>query len=496
MKIDWHISSPKWLIIIFLLKGLLFSYFAFELHQLEGDKLVGGFFRVYDDTRSYYDPIENLIDGRGYSRLGFPEYGEAEYVLFAGRMPGLLPIYGPLYAMLGKEYAKVAMVFLQFLMGCLGVWLLGQIAWRLLASQKLAFAAMGAYLIYYPLHIYEHAGASESLSIVFSLLAFYFLLIYQEKEERKWIWLAGLFIAWAICLRPIFGTFLLGFLVLFYRGMKGESLGLSFSTRWLVFLRGYVIPLIFPLVLVLSLWTIRNVISLNRVVVLEDVWHLSYPHEPEYGSGGMAIRKLIRAWGGDMLYWTDGSMGNVLMNASTRLDIKTDLPQRIYTPDYQADSLILLSKLYHKGNQQKSAEMATRYLHSFQKYKPLEAYFFSRIRLTYKFFFRLIRHDLPFPSRDNLKTHQFLIKGFYIGYYYLWAVLGIMGALFVLFKNKNKLKSCLLFPLSMALTLGMYLGMIEERYLLPLFPFMLIYGLYLMQTLPFMRKITPFNAKS
>ncbi len=491
--LSWHIASWKWLIPILLLKGLLFTYFAWELHRLEGDKLIAGIFRVYDDTRSYYDPIENLVDGKGYSRYGYAEYGEQELVPFAGRLPGLLPVYGPLYAVLGQKAARAVMVLLQFLMGCLGVWLMGQIAFRLLKSQTMAFIVMFLYLIYYPLHIYEHAGASESLSMFFCLLSFGFLLKYAEKDAWKWLVWAGIFFAWAVFLRPVFGSLLVAFALVLIgteRRSAGEKKGLYWNLK--------IISIFFlPLLIALSVWSTRNSLTMNRFIPLEDAWHLSYPHEPEYRPGGMAIRKLIRAWGGDMLYWTHGSMGNMLMNPKTDGDIAKDLPKRVYTPDYQADSIQLLRDFYLEGKQEKAASMAVRFLASYQQHKPLEAYFFSRIRLTVKFFFRLIRHDLPFPSRENIQPYQLLIKGFYILYYYFWAVLGLLGGIYAWGKkNTSQLKKWLLFPLSMTFVLTFVLGMIEERYLLPLFPFMLIYGVYLLFQWPFMRKIIPLSVNS
>lgn len=210
----------------------------------------------------------------------------------------------------------------------------------------------------------------------------------------------------------------------------------------------------------------------------------------------MAIRKLIRTWGGDMLYWTEGSMGNALMNPNTSLSIEKDLPQRVSTTDYQVDSINVLRSFYLNRNQQKAAEMANRFLHSYQKHKPFEAYFFSRIRLIGKFFFRLIRHDLPFPSRDQIQSYQFIIKAFFILYYYLWAVIGIIGWLSIFWKKNTLLRLWILFPISMTIVLTTVLGMIEERYLLPLFPFMLIYGIHFIFQIPIMRKVIPLSAKS
>jgi hypothetical protein len=334
--------------------------------------------------------------------------------------------------------------------------------------------------------------------MVFCLSSFWFLLQYEEEKKRKHVLCAGLFFAWAVFFRPIFGVFGLGFIALFVKRkseLECESEKLHVTSPPLSLTHSLFLFFL-PLLLSLSLWTARNAITFNRFLPLEDAWHLSYPHEPEYGEGGMAIRKLIRTWGGDMLYWTDGSMGNVLMNPSTTLSIEKDLPQRIYTSDYQSDSIQALRSFYINGNQRKAAEMATRFLHSYQKQKPFETYFFSRIRLTGKFFFRLIRHDLPFPSKDQIQPYQFIIKAFYILYYYFWAVLGIIGWLFIFRKKNTLLRKWILFPISMTVVLAMVLGMIEERYLLPLFPFMLIYGIHFIFQIPIMRKVIPLSAKS
>jgi hypothetical protein len=468
------LRSARWLLLLLLLKGLLFGYFAWELHRLQGDELVGGWFRVYDDTRSYYDPIQLLLEGKGYSRYGYAQLGEAEVVPFAGRLPGLLPIFGPLYALFGEVTAKSLMVLIQLLVSGLSVWVFGLVLVKLGSKANWARAFSLFYLFYYPLHIYDHAGATESLSIAFSIFSVWFYLraLSRNGNSKAFLLLSGLFFAWAVFLRPIFGSFGLVWGIFLMKDWGWEK-SLK-QTAWLFFA---------PLLLFLSLWTLRNALTLERFLPLEDEWVHSYPHEPEYGPDGMAIRKLIKAWGGNILYWQEGSMGQALMNLKEEHPL-SQLPERIYTPDYNQDSLALLRSYYQQAHDPGLAEslrdlrerqaqaMAERFLASYHQHHPLEYGIGGRLRMMGKFFFGLIRHDLPYPSRDQIAGYQAAIKGGFILLTYLLNALSLMLWLGSWLK-KGKARWWSLFPLCMTLILCFGLGMIEERYLLPMIPFQL-----------------------
>lgn len=373
------------------------------------------------------------------------------------------------------------MVFLQFIIGSLSIYVLGLIAYRLFQDKALALWAMGLYLVSYQVHIYEHAGATESLSITFTIFSIYSFLAFRDKKKGYFLLLAGFFFAWSVALRPIMGSFGFVWMWILWKSSTKNTIARQMCYFWA------------PLALLLLSWNLRNYLTMDRIILLEDQWKISYPHEPEYGPDGMAIRQLIRTWGGDMLYWTDGSMGNILMGPKPTETVKDGLPQRIYTPDYQADSIILLRQYYMAANdtslsdslrilsEVRATEMAHRFQKSYQQHKPVDAYLGARIRLIGKLIFGRVRHDLPFPFQPNIKPYQYLIKASLIIWHYVLMGFGLVGLMIGFIRLKGLARLLAYMPLLMILVLGAGLGMIEERYTLPLYPFLIIYGLWLMR---------------
>ena len=421
------------------------------------------------------------VEGNGYSRDGFAHLGEPAIVPFAGRLPGIMPLFAPLYALFGESIAFPLMVILQFLIGSLSIYVLGLIAFRLFHDRGLAIGAMALYLFSYQVHIYEHAGATESLSIAFTLFSIYSYLVFRGKKKLFWLLIAGAFFAWSVALRPIMGSFGFVWLWMIWE-MAPNSVR---AKRLLVFAA--------PLALLLLSWNIRNYLTMDRLILLEDKWVISYPHEPEYGSDGMAIRQLICTWGGDMLYWTDGSMGNIMMGKHPTKTIKDGLPKRIYTPDYQADSLLLLRNHYFLANdlsrsdsvrslhETQAQAMAHHFRKSYQQHHPFDAYIGAKIRLISKLIFGRVRHDLPFPPQPEIRPYQYLIKAGLIAWHYLLIVIGLAGLVVGMIRLKSHRRLLAVMPLLMIFVLGAVLGMIEERYTLPLYPFLIIYGLWLLR---------------
>ncbi|MEM6262246.1 MAG: hypothetical protein AAGI38_07050, partial [Bacteroidota bacterium] len=118
----------RWIVVALVIKCLLFAYFSVQVNALPPDQYVGALFRVYDDTKGYYTPVELLLEGKGYSRHGYAAFGEPEIVPFAGRLPGILPVYAPLYALFGEVWAKQLVILLQFLFSTWAAFALGFIA--------------------------------------------------------------------------------------------------------------------------------------------------------------------------------------------------------------------------------------------------------------------------------------------------------------------------------------------------------------------------------
>jgi len=78
------------------------------------DSIVNYLFIVSGDTDGYYDPIESFVQSGDYSSFC--------------RMPGLLPIYAPLYYLFGAMWGKTLVIILQFIVSTISVYLLAQTA--------------------------------------------------------------------------------------------------------------------------------------------------------------------------------------------------------------------------------------------------------------------------------------------------------------------------------------------------------------------------------
>jgi hypothetical protein len=74
----------KWLGIAFLIKGALFVLFTILFNQnWPNEQIINHLFVISGDTGGYYEPVESFVRSGNYDTYC--------------RMPGLLPIYAPLY---------------------------------------------------------------------------------------------------------------------------------------------------------------------------------------------------------------------------------------------------------------------------------------------------------------------------------------------------------------------------------------------------------------
>jgi hypothetical protein len=80
--------------------------------------------------------------------------------------------------------------------------------------------------------------------------------------------------------------------------------------------------------------------------------------------------------------------------------------------------------------------------------------------------------NLPFPKVSDMKLYQKLTKAGYLVLLNLVSLLGLIG-IFVSFSRKNLY---VIIPLSIVFIVACLLGFVEQRYLLPAYPFFCIYS--------------------
>src|SRR5436190_18097032 len=276
-----RVFAFKWIIIAFIIKAGLFFFFALNFIQnWPHGWIINSIFITAGDTGGYYDPIESWVNGLGYNTFC--------------RMPGLLPIYGPLYWLFGAVWGKTVVIILQLCASAVSVYLLAKTAARIFQSSKIFFVCFFLYSFSSFVSIWDHYGLSDSFSTSFLIISFYFFVSYFENAKAYALILSGVFVAWSVFFRPINGIVLSCYIFIFFLNTK---------TGFYRFFKGSIF-LALPLIVLISAWTLHNYLSFRKIVPLQGT--LSECSSGRLSEDHIAIRNLIITWGGDFQEWSLG----------------------------------------------------------------------------------------------------------------------------------------------------------------------------------------------
>lgn len=448
-----HKFALKWLGIAFVIKSLLFVFFAMCFHLYWPREYVNGIFNASGDTSVYYGAVESFYLGNGYDTNC--------------RMPGLLPIYYPIRLLFDIDTTKAIIIILQFLTGVVSVYVLAQTARLLFNSMRIFYITFFLYAISSFVSIWDHVGYADSFGTSFLIFAVYLLVKNRITPGNRLILLSGLFMIWSLFFRPVHGILIpvIGLIFLFDRTNLSGTI-----KKGLLF--------VLPAVLFLGLWTYRNYSKYNKVIVLQGDMSACFKGLTK---DLLSIRDLIVAWGGDSQPWAKNSEGEwffgkgKLNNAAPSQDV-------IYASGYNLDSLKTLRQYYQlihndstpdnvrRDYQELAVAASNRYIASYKKEHAFRYYFLNKLKLLKKFLFPKRLDDLPLPGFDKMNIFQKAVKIFY--YLMLLAInlLGCIGCIIVL-RKKIWLP---LIPIALLITLAPVMGLIEQRYLVPVYGYFVI----------------------
>jgi hypothetical protein len=404
--------------------------------------------------------MESFISGEGYSS--------------SCRMPGLLPIYASLRVLFSPETSEVLLVFIQFLASVIAVYLLAKSAYLLKKSQVLFVITFFVAAFSSFISIWDQALLSDSLSVSFLIYSFYFSLKYLEDGQNKNLFWSGVFLAWTVFVRPthILLVPVLGLLLLVKHWNGLRSFGVILKKGVILFL---------PIVISISVWTYRNYAQYDRVIFLQDKNEVCFGALSEHY---VSLRNMIIGWGGDYKGWSKNTELSWFLdkNESTHFDFDS----RIYTSEYNADSLKLLKEYFiftkneqvdssvRKLNEGKVLEMATRYSNSYKKEHPLDYYFFNRLRLIRLFVFQGNIENLPLPALSEMNIFEKFVKVFYSVLLIFVAFFFFISVVCSLIGKTHTTTIVFIFPLLIIILIGAFFGYAEQRYLAPAYPYMVI----------------------
>ncbi len=441
------------IIICILLVKLIYLIFFVICHHIYVPEDISGLFVSTGDTGSYFRQIENWIGGASLNTIS--------------RMPGIYPIYGPLYFLGGTFFARNMLVIIQFGVSVISIVVLGKIGMQLFNNKVIAFSTMLLYALSSFVSNFDIMGMMDSLSVSTLILGVYFFLLCKNKKENKWLLYSGFFLIWSFFFREIgiFAILIIG-LTLVYTEYKNYT-DFSISFKKILFFG-------LPVFLFFSIWIIRNYI----------VTHKFQPFRPpfSYSAGTVAIRDLVAGWGG---YYSDfDGEAEWFLNDHMK---EEDFPfsDKIFTSYYSLDSLIHLRRSYLNTLGETSSmnsedkvveEMAIRFKKSYIKEKPIQFYVFNKIKLYIKLIIPKSYGTMPFPSFQQMNFSQILIK---LGFWTSYGLINILGTIgLIIFLIKRSEYWFALIPLAM-ITFIIAMGIVEQRYFCPMFPFYCVFTSYL-----------------
>lgn len=469
-----------------LIKIIMIGYVVKQAKTDKGihDNFISSIVIKTSDYGYFIEPVENYFkDGAGvvyYTKPSEP---------FAGRMPGYWFPYWIIRLGFSSFYALNILIVLQILLSSLSVFYLAKAAFNIYQNIKAFYFVYFLFLLTPYILSFDLFTQSESFAVSASIFHLYFFSNYVYKSGKKIdLFFSGFFLAWLIFLRPFTGIAIL-FVPLFlflYSFRRKEGLKAAISN-----------VLVFCLVFIIFevSWTTRNYVQLKKLIPLESSLEDSYGKL--YSKPWIQIRQMIVTFGEDAAYFEPGTMSAWFKNkgdstvAKDEYAFKKELFQNV---SFTKDSIVELKQKYHaymdEMNPEKEKLLFNDCLNTSLRYqKEYSKANFFKVYVKYpcirfcKFIFNSGSSYLIFPPFSKMNLHQKNFKLFSSFTYYISIVLGFAGILIVLWKRNFKLINVFLVThIAVIICLVVfYIDIQENRYLMTVFPYILLFSFYPVQ---------------
>ncbi len=457
-------SFSFWILVILGIKLLLFAYFALQFSNFWEKEMLGNHLVVKTgDSYGYYAPAENAVTEGDYNSTC--------------RMPGALPIYWTLRLILNASHAEVGVIVIQFLISCISVFVLGLFAESVFKKKWIFPITILIYALSSFVSIWDHYLLSDSLSTSFSIFCVYFLKKYFDTTSRISLLISSLFLIWAIFFRQIFLVFFpivaIIILVLNWKSPK----------RWIVDGLLYILPFL----LAVFFWSeYTKSISGKRILLTSPISECFSTYSPAY----MSITSLLIDMGYGEPFWTEGSITQWIIRSKEEAPMPL-VPQRHFNSQMNEDSLARLRSNYRnflkaEGSIRDSLqtvilESTNRFASTYRQENAGSYYFLNKLRHLKIFVFPLRLDNLPGPAFSEMNFFQKGVKVFYLLLYTLVGSIGFILLLFSWGSFNGTQRLFMLFPAVLVFSLAVILGFVEQRYFVPVYPFLVVLIAYYIQ---------------
>jgi hypothetical protein len=457
----------------FFLAALLLKLFAFVIfsalsNRAGGTKNTVNFFFSYTrDYGSYVIPATTLADSGEY----YEPAGDEKLLAF--KMPGMTPVFLPLYLLFGFNGGLTALALIQLLVDALCCVLLGRITYSLTGNRLSFFIAFLLYALSSVVSVTSHYADSEFLCTSTAIISLYFAVCSNRKSA--WFF-SGLFATWSVFFRPtsIIVLIICGTLAIL-RSQNRRKAALYF---------------IIPFLVCESLWISRNYIRMNRFVPAE----LSVQ---TFGSSAMrSVFSVVKALGGDLQSWNPDSEMRWFNEPGTQNYDEAyaesfPFPSYVTKAGITKQEMKLLREKYNSwvttsspetksGLEPEIEKLANDIVLRFRKNSPFHYYVLAPLRIVLTFVAIKRPYGFSFPQNGIAER---AVRAWHFVAYYIGVIGFVIAILFRSIRKNKQLMLLWLLPLGHIFLYGFVLRFSENRYLVPMHPFMLIFSAFVISQL-------------
>lgn len=472
-----------WIGIALLIRIIVLAFFIHTSKQVYPEKSIVTIGIKQNDYEYFLGPVDEYFE-KGKFQYEF-EPGKP----FAGRMPGYSLPYMFLHFIFNKETSLFLLFSLQILLGAISVYLISRIAGKLFNSSKAFLLAFILFAISSHTAIFDIFSLAESFSVSATCFFLYFIYKYFEDRKKSALVLSGIFITWAVFLRPFLGTLLLLFpIALLICDRKNLSFSKFIHTCFFFFI---------PFMICESAWIYRNFVVMKKFIPLETSLTESYGERGAYRTSAISIRQLIDAWGGKSAEFDENDEGGWFHHKPLATAGDYIFPDYVFNSSFNKDSLIQLKKIFNASidtllsDREKdslnmlASSIALRYTDDYRKHNLFRYYLINPVKRFQRLVFTNTTGMLPMPRFEEMNVIQKTVKMFYFFLYFFVTFSGIIGMIAYFFSQKKLTAPVfitMIFPWIVAFTLVAY-GVIGFRYFVNTYPVFIIFSAFLIFTI-------------
>jgi hypothetical protein len=436
----------------------IFNYLILKNQILDASTFFGNFSA---DSEGYLMPIDRYwASGEFYSEH---------------RMPGYSVLYFLLTLFFDKDVSLNLLVIIQVVLSGISSTLLALLAFQWTKRLVYFFSTFFIVLLSTYISWYDGFILTESLTISI-LVLFVYSFDYAQNKRKPTFWMSipGLLFAWIVFLRPVFFPIIIIFIFLIVFKNRLDYIFILKSTFFILL----------PFLILDGIWIYSNYQRHKKIIPFQETFlgptQSNVFYEPAF--------RFVQSWGGDYVWWKEGShirffgVGTDSLVYSDKDQIQ--FPEYIFTSEYNLDSLKLMNEKlmdlkkakldssdFLEAESQKVYESFNRFSNSIKREKPWVYHVKSRISLVHQFLFKSKARN-PYYS-VGIPNIFIKIKSYT---YILTLIMGYLSSFFLIFRIRGNINYIMISGVVWYTFIihPLILRVIENRYLLPSYPFLIL----------------------